>query len=229
MTDLHSTTRHVIEAIDGALADSEFPDAMRWSPEPETVTDAPAPFDGNLVWQPPQRYEPHAAAAALRDRVRELLDANPPLSRPVGHPAAIWAAPAGTEPPVIFGETHEWTAIGHLTDDAVIGFDLPDDDVVIASPNLTPRTLTFSVGPVPALEAQAARFAAAAGLDHERAAAWLQDMIASLTSAMTATARLAEAPPPDDVRERALRMRQQRNTGPSRPPRNRARRPRLHQ
>jgi hypothetical protein len=46
----------VLSAIDGALADAEFPDAMRWSPEPETV-DAPAPFDGELVWQPPQRYE----------------------------------------------------------------------------------------------------------------------------------------------------------------------------
>lgn len=48
----------VLASIDGALADAEFPDAMRWSPEPETVDDAPVPYDGDLVWQPPQRYEP---------------------------------------------------------------------------------------------------------------------------------------------------------------------------
>jgi hypothetical protein len=46
----------ILSAIDGALADAEFPDAMRWSPEPVTAV-APAPFDGELVWQPPQRYE----------------------------------------------------------------------------------------------------------------------------------------------------------------------------
>lgn len=31
-------TQHVIDAIDGALADEEWPDAMRWSPDPEAVT-----------------------------------------------------------------------------------------------------------------------------------------------------------------------------------------------
>jgi hypothetical protein len=50
-------TDHLLAAIDGALADAELPDGMRWSPEPETVKGAPAPFDGTLVWQPPQRYE----------------------------------------------------------------------------------------------------------------------------------------------------------------------------
>jgi hypothetical protein len=59
--DLDST----LAAIDGALADAEFPDAMRWSPEPETI-DAPEPYDGELVWQPPQRYDPVRDTALMR-------------------------------------------------------------------------------------------------------------------------------------------------------------------
>lgn len=62
MTD---RTQHVLDAIDGALADDELPDAMRWSPAPETVDDAPAPFDGTLVWQPPQRCEPAEPTARV--------------------------------------------------------------------------------------------------------------------------------------------------------------------
>lgn len=34
----------VLAAIDGALADEEWPDAMRWSPAPGSVTDAGAPY-----------------------------------------------------------------------------------------------------------------------------------------------------------------------------------------
>ncbi len=34
----------VLASIDGALADDELPDAMRWSPEPERVEDAGAPY-----------------------------------------------------------------------------------------------------------------------------------------------------------------------------------------
>jgi hypothetical protein len=50
--------RHVLDSIDGALADTDMPDAMRWSPEPEQVTDAgDLPFDGRIVPQPPQHYE----------------------------------------------------------------------------------------------------------------------------------------------------------------------------
>jgi hypothetical protein len=49
----------ILAAIDGALADDEFPDAMRWSPEPETVDDARAPFDGETVWVgPDERRDP---------------------------------------------------------------------------------------------------------------------------------------------------------------------------
>lgn len=51
------STDDVLAAIDGALADLDIPGGMRWSPDPAQVSDAPAPFDGELVWQPPQRYE----------------------------------------------------------------------------------------------------------------------------------------------------------------------------
>jgi hypothetical protein len=59
----------VLASIDGALADAEFPDAMRWSPEPEQVEDLPVlRFDGRIVPQPPQRYEavPEAWAVLVR-------------------------------------------------------------------------------------------------------------------------------------------------------------------
>lgn len=49
----------VLASIDGALADDELPDAMRWSPEPGTVEQDPRllRFDGSIVPQPPQEYE----------------------------------------------------------------------------------------------------------------------------------------------------------------------------
>lgn len=50
-------TDAILASIDGALADDDLRDGMRWSPQPEQVTDAPEPFDGSLVWQPPQMYE----------------------------------------------------------------------------------------------------------------------------------------------------------------------------
>jgi hypothetical protein len=72
----------VLASIDGALADDEFPDAMRWSPEPETV-DAPEPYDGDLVWQPEQRYE----------------QAGPILTLPAGYrPARPWTEQANADP-----------------------------------------------------------------------------------------------------------------------------------
>lgn len=55
---MNDRTDAILASIDGALADEELRDGMRWSPEPHTVTDAPEPFDGSLVWQPEQTYEP---------------------------------------------------------------------------------------------------------------------------------------------------------------------------
>jgi hypothetical protein len=51
-------TDAVLAAIDGALADEALPDGMRWSPEPEKVTDAAVNlYDGECVPIPPQAYE----------------------------------------------------------------------------------------------------------------------------------------------------------------------------
>jgi hypothetical protein len=47
----------VLAGIDGALADPELPDGMRWSPDPEQATATGVPFDGEVVPLPPQRYE----------------------------------------------------------------------------------------------------------------------------------------------------------------------------
>lgn len=66
-------TDHILASIDGALADAELPDGMRWSPEPEAVKGAPAPFDGTLVWQPPQRYE-QTPATPPAPPLESLLD-----------------------------------------------------------------------------------------------------------------------------------------------------------
>jgi hypothetical protein len=55
---VNDRTDAVLASIDGALADAELPDAMRWSPEPEKAQDTgPLEFDGEVVPQPPQRYE----------------------------------------------------------------------------------------------------------------------------------------------------------------------------
>lgn len=79
----------VLASIDGALADAEFPDAMRWSPEPATVDDAPEPYDGDLVWQPPQRYEEV-----------DLLGRSAPWGDPLGcivaDPPRPWTDPASS-------------------------------------------------------------------------------------------------------------------------------------
>lgn len=51
-------TDAVLAAIDGALADVDLPDAMRWSPAPGQVYDAGwAVYDGECVPLPPQDYE----------------------------------------------------------------------------------------------------------------------------------------------------------------------------
>lgn len=61
-----SDTDAVLAAIDGALADPELPDGMRWSPEPEQAADPAAlAFDGETVPQPPQAYERAALDRAL--------------------------------------------------------------------------------------------------------------------------------------------------------------------
>lgn len=71
-------TDHVLAAIDGALADDELRDGMRWSPEPAEVTDAyPMPYDGTFVPIPPQHYEdeglPVAAFGQAFERIAEAL------------------------------------------------------------------------------------------------------------------------------------------------------------
>lgn len=66
-------TSAVLASIDGALADEDLRDGMRWSPQPEQVEGAPAPFDGVLVWQPPQSYERSGSVAG--DSLPGLLEA----------------------------------------------------------------------------------------------------------------------------------------------------------
>jgi hypothetical protein len=70
---MNDRTDAILASIDGALADEGLRDGMRWSPEPEKVIDAPEPFDGSLVWQPPQSYED--AGTSLSG---SLSDAEPP-------------------------------------------------------------------------------------------------------------------------------------------------------
>ncbi len=53
-----------LAAIDGALADVDLPDAMRWSPTPADVDDAGVPYqeDEDLTWTPwtlPPAPPPH--------------------------------------------------------------------------------------------------------------------------------------------------------------------------
>jgi len=201
-------TQHVLDAIDGALADDEFPDAMRWSPAPETVDDAPAPFDGSLVWQPPQRYESEVAAAVPFSHqlhcsiVHEYLDRTPScqcgaLDRAaltyVGSrrpPDRLSFAPAGTPPAAVA----EWTEIGHLVDEVAF--------------------MPWQVGLL--AEVFGEQFPAVGG--------FLSRLFTVSAEALAQPA--ADAPHAEDPRARALRLRQHRTTGPRRPSGQQARPPR---
>jgi hypothetical protein len=54
---VNDRTNQILASIDGALADTDLPDAMRWSPTPHEAKSSPLVFDGESAWQPPQRYE----------------------------------------------------------------------------------------------------------------------------------------------------------------------------
>jgi hypothetical protein len=63
---VNDRTDAVLASIDGALMDPEIPDGMRWSPEPEHVSDPDAmPYDGEVVPQPHQHYERTVTADTL--------------------------------------------------------------------------------------------------------------------------------------------------------------------
>lgn len=70
-------TGHVLAAIDGALADAELPDAMRWSPDPAKAA-APHPYDGSHVPLPPQRYERPWEPPRMRRTVEPVYHSQAP-------------------------------------------------------------------------------------------------------------------------------------------------------
>jgi hypothetical protein len=74
---VNDRTDAVLASIDGALMDPEIPDGMRWSPQPEAVSDSDAmPYDGEIVPQPHQTYERLAASTLPPgDLRREVISA----------------------------------------------------------------------------------------------------------------------------------------------------------
>lgn len=223
-------TQHVIDAIDGALADEEWPDAMRWSPDPEAVDDAPAPFDGALVWQPPQRYEQlsrrtavdwgtprhplpeRVTVAGYRDRRRPVDHRSlvqgrmvPRHLRELDVDAAVHVAPAGTEPP----GAGEWTTVGQLVDDIAFGFDGTRDGDVVWSPRRGAHRRTPQLQLEPwQVEVAAAAFGeafqqAAAGIARIFAASAedIGRLMATLAELAVDGDRDRPTPPPPSLRE----------------------------
>lgn len=220
MSGVEDRTQHVIDAIDGALADDEFPDAMRWSPEPEAVKGAPAPFDGSLVWQPPQRYEQAGRPASPAERMLDLLgDDGIPVGlehrrqRPVDRftldrrrrrqgqepsftlidESHVWVAPAGTPPDV-----GEWTNVGYLVDE--VAFE--------------PRRPTVADW-MECFERVGQLFAEMSSAFSAVFTPW-SETIEHWRRQYECRPMAPERPEPEDPRERALRLRRNRNTGPSR-------------
>lgn len=81
----------VLASIDGALADDDLPDAMRWSPKPERVEDAGAPYaeDPRPVLLLRPLSLPEATRLAVQaEQSREEYEANLQALRELFAPAA---------------------------------------------------------------------------------------------------------------------------------------------
>lgn len=223
-------TQHVIDAIDGALADDEFPDAMRWSPEPEVV-DAPAPFDGSLVWQPPQRYELGALQRHVLTPDLEIVDETSTWR-------ATWAEPALLSPEEVADLQQRmrsrslWLLPERVTVAPYQERSRAEDEWTIRrqrqwGQSPAPSAIQFApFSPDPtqvaAISEQLGQAVAALTEWAERAAElvgmtlteWQRNV---LEVALADSRPMApEAPQLEDPRARALRLRQERSTGPSR-------------
>lgn len=195
-------TQHVIDAIDGALDDwSVSDDAMRWMPEPESEA-APPPFGGSLELRGGRLVE-HRPGCSI---VHEYL--NRPPSCQCG---ALDRAALSLQSPTSWSRQNRLdTAMGVAVRAAA--------DHARAEQAL--REMFEDAGA--AIEQMVERFRSLAD--------GMGQTMPQLVETLRQLAAAEAAPQPcselEGARDRALRLRQERNTGPGRTPAGRQKRPR---
>ncbi|MDP5182160.1 hypothetical protein QOZ88_05885 [Blastococcus sp. BMG 814] len=199
-------TQHVIDAIDGALADEDLPDAMRWSPEPAAVEDAGRPYT----------EDPFPTLTGIPFGLEHRRARPVVIGRPRQQGRGVWIAPAGTSSPILFDEAREWS--GHLVDDvplitrAALAVRAAEDH---ARAEQALRDLMTAAGE--AVEQLIDRFRGMA----EAMGQTLPQLVETLQKLATTETRHRPPPPQPDLRRTdprgyALQLRQSRGTGPCR-------------
>lgn len=237
----------ILAAIDGALADDELPDAMRWSPEPDAVAVARAPFDGETVWVGPEEQSSTFDEVLDYDPALPIDARNfPRISAPRGGIRYVVGLDSPAPPPsprLLAADQGSW--LGRLA----AGLNLPP--AMLAG--VTPTWDLYLVDPAHREEAEVAWQHAVEALSESISAAWGQvrpflDRLggqaaqAGLDAAEFVNAFVANVlaeqrrdrplpPVPDlrrvDPRAYALQLQQSRGTGPDRQVQ-RQHRPRRH-
>ena len=193
-------TDHVLAAIDGALADYELGDAMRWSPAPEEVTGAP-----------PARYTEDPWPYTGGERTRLWVDEpGDPLAEIPDHRVAvpsahgIWQMSCGSEIATV--DAADAFARAHLHWELHGRRGLPDAVAVEAA-----RVHLHLEG-------------------YREAWSEMRDrLLAAIPEEIRRLVDTGPDAAPVDRRAAALEARRNRNTGPARPNAQQARRPRRHQ
>lgn len=223
----------VLSSIDGALADDDLPDAMRWSPEPEHV-DAPHPFDGDHVPLPPQQYErePYAGRWVREYDAEHAHDGSDGLLvlRQMGAPllpprSAALYRPMGSLTPESLADLRRSVMVS-----------VPRPPAPRLSMHASGLALDVLVHDEPLDPERARRVFAELGRVVEQVAQAFAETALSVGEAIAkfaAALRGPNDPPPLSLRERdprayALELRRTRNTGPDRQVQHRPR-PRRHQ
>lgn len=219
----------VLSAIDGALADDEWPDAMRWSPEPEQVDDAALPFDGQHV----------TVGTDLAGRDSDLL-----VMHHATRGGVRWGATPGGmyRGPLVVDLDRRWAPItvprqqGPAPDGGVLDVPLVSRLAVAhaAQHDRDLARLREVLALDPAQLARMGRLVAELGDAMRVAAAQVARTLADLAESLRpireqlVDAGVLPDEGPTDPRERALWLRRNRNTGPQVPTAQAARRPRRH-
>lgn len=217
----------VLASIDGALADGELPDAMRWSPEPEQIDDAGDPYaeDQGLpllltARRGGIRYgrAPTDREWAIGGRAAGLGDTSP-VQQDADRERALDRLAAGLDVPrhLLDGPSPPEHARARCLIEPVFGGHAARSELeaLCRAMNATPE--------------QRERLEAWTRDAAERLGVIVEDLLRALAPAMTDLGRqlddvygkLREAgivpeEPPGDPRTRALWLRQHRGTGPDR-------------
>jgi hypothetical protein len=209
-------TEHVLDTIDGALADYDLgPDAMRWSPDPPEEPEHPAPWVLPVrAWRDAMReamalpLDPDGILAGLSESARDLVVFGHAYADADGNridPTTVVRTVRGPRPSFTVVDEADLARRMRATGGAAWHH---SDHNPPSVRRLDPATFRVLADPDVAIAAA-------------RALRTVRERMAHLTDTMTrvgeAFADLTEHEP-SDPRERALWLRQNRNTGPTKNP-----------